>query len=889
MPAALLNAEARELRLEALRTYARERGGECLSQAYIDSKTKLSFRCRHGHVWGAQYGRILTNKSWCPVCANLSRRLTTEDMHALAEGLGLRFNDESYLGGKHKHNWTCAHGHVFAAWPNNVKSGHRCPNCWTQRRRTLFGRTLETASMNGWTIHAIPSKDALTANSTVESTCAHGHRGDFAVTRVLSGFCRFCSRNEQRLDWAKGHLEQASAFAASNGGRVETLFSVLIGTSAPQPSLSWRCHKGHSFSSGLSKLVANSRWCPKCAHGEDISIDDLKAHALAKRGRCLSNEYAGVKAKYEWECGVGHTWSATWEHVGYGTKTWCPHCRLNVSEQVCRLVFQSLFGAPFNKVRPSWLVGPAGKRLELDGYSETLAMAFEHHGEQHFRLCNFYHGGSEEEFHRQQERDRAKRERCQERGVTLVEVPQLDVSQGHPGVIKQIVDACVAHGVTIPVVDFTLDLSPAFANMHFEAINGRIESKGGKVLNYSGVSNRTKYQCRCGTVAYTNTRNVLLNLKNPGVCKPCVMKGVSDRNEPVARARNNEYVEARFGGCCLRRVDARGWQFRCAEGHEFVALMSNVRQGKWCPSCRQQAHELKVRAMGEAAGFECLTSEPSMNGLSRWRCRDGHEFERSARSILPTSRCPVCLTAATSGKERPSPRSLETVAAEREAQEHRLRDYVTSKGGHVVAGSYETDRSVFQVDCGKGHQWSPMAVTLLKSNASWCPRCAGRHKTKDDLAKIAVTRDPNGVCHSPEYLGAKIKHEWGCRNGHRWLATVNNVMTGYWCPECSGKKKGDMAKMRDLAERLGGTCLSTEYLGAFRHLRWACGTCAHEWEALPTNIQRGKWCPPCSRAKGAEKRKRTLGKRSMELPSSATTKPSSRMLEETPPALPASE
>lgn len=863
-----LSDEARKSRLAELKSYAREHGGECLSDAYLDSKTKLHFRCREGHEWGVQYGKMLSNRSWCPACARKSRSLTTEDMHALAASLGLRFNDEAYLGDKHKHSWTCAQGHVFAAWPSNVKSGHRCPSCWSQRRRTLFGRMLETATKNGWTIHSAPPKEELTPGSTIEATCAHGHRGPFAVTRVLSGFCRYCSRKAQRLGWAKEHLEQASAFAAANGGSVETSLAALIETATPQPSLSWRCHKGHVWSSALSKLVGNSRWCPKCTHGEDTTIHDLKTHALSRRGRCLSDEYVGVKAKYEWECGVGHTWSATWEHVGFGTKTWCPHCGPNVSEQVCRLVFEAFFEAPFTKVRPSWLVGPGGNRLELDGYCEALGIAFEHHGEQHYRLCNFYHGGSEEKFRLQQERDELKRTRCRERGVKLVEIPQLDLSRDHSGIVKQVIDACVAHEVTLPRVDFNLDIAPAFADLHFESIKARIEGNGGKVLSYTGVSKRTRYECRCGSVAYTSTRNVLLNVKNPGVCKPCVMQGVSDRNEPVARARNDGHVKATYGGRCIRRVDAKRWVFQCSEGHEFEAAMGNVYQGKWCPACRQQAHERKVHARGLAAGFECLTAEPSMNGMSRWRCRDGHEFERSARSILPTSRCPVCLTTLHEPTRTLSPRALETVVAEREAQEQRLKDYVASKGGHVVAGSYVTDRSVFEVDCGKGHRWSPMAVTLLKSNASWCPRCAGRHKTTDDLAKIATTRDPKGVCHSNEYLGANVKHEWGCGNGHRWLATVSNVMTGYWCPECAGKKKGDMAKMRDLAERLGGSCLSTEYLGAFRHLRWACGTCGHEWEAMPTNVQRGKWCPPCSRAKGAEKRKQTLNKRG---PAVATT------------------
>ena len=48
-----------------------------------------------------------------------------------------------------------------------------------------------------------------------------------------------------------------------------------------------------------------------------------------------------------------------------------------------------MFGAKFPKLRPDWLVGPNGKRLELDGYCKEFCLAFEHHGEQHYKELKF--------------------------------------------------------------------------------------------------------------------------------------------------------------------------------------------------------------------------------------------------------------------------------------------------------------------------------------------------------------------------------------------------------------------------------------------------------------------------------------------------------------------
>ncbi len=91
-----------------------------------------------------------------------------------------------------------------------------------------------------------------------------------------------------------------------------------------------------------------------------------------------------------------------------------------------------------------------------------------------------------------------------------------------------------------------------------------------------------------------------------------------------------------------------------------------------------------------------------------------------------------------------------------------------------------------------------------------------------------------------------LKWECGnpsCR--HQWWATPNNVINHQkWCPRCAGKKY-TIEDMHVLAaEKLnGGECLSEKYQGAKTHLRWKCGTCGKEWLATPDNVHRGKGCP----------------------------------------------
>lgn len=55
------------LTIASLRAYATRRGGECLSETYVNKKTLMQWRCAAGHVWGAPYTR-LRNGGWCPEC-----------------------------------------------------------------------------------------------------------------------------------------------------------------------------------------------------------------------------------------------------------------------------------------------------------------------------------------------------------------------------------------------------------------------------------------------------------------------------------------------------------------------------------------------------------------------------------------------------------------------------------------------------------------------------------------------------------------------------------------------------------------------------------------------------------------------------------------------------
>ena len=60
--------------IEEFKRIAKERGGECLSNEYINNSTHLRFKCKEGHIWNALPSNVKNKCSWCPKCYNIRRK-----------------------------------------------------------------------------------------------------------------------------------------------------------------------------------------------------------------------------------------------------------------------------------------------------------------------------------------------------------------------------------------------------------------------------------------------------------------------------------------------------------------------------------------------------------------------------------------------------------------------------------------------------------------------------------------------------------------------------------------------------------------------------------------------------------------------------------------------
>jgi len=271
------------------------------------------------------------------------------------------------------------------------------------------------------------SEEYINTDSPLLWQCAAGHQWRARPAKIKKGqWCRVCA------GYAKRTIEEMQAYARSRGGKC--LSKEYKGLGSP---LEWECAVGHRWPARPGNVLHLNTWCPYCA-GRIVTREELADLAAARGGKLLSSVYLGAQRLHLWRCCDGHDFEATPNRVKNGG--WCPQCQIYYGEEIARLFMEAVFAAPFPRSFPAFLREVTSRSwLQLDGYNEQLAIAFEHHGLQHYQRVPQFHRTAEE-FSAQQERDAQKAEMCKSHGVRLFiipAIPDLTSLADLPGVIAQ--------------------------------------------------------------------------------------------------------------------------------------------------------------------------------------------------------------------------------------------------------------------------------------------------------------------------------------------------------------------------------------------------------------------------------------------------------------------
>ncbi|MHA1855899.1 MAG: zinc-ribbon domain-containing protein [Promethearchaeota archaeon] len=177
-------------KIEDFQKIAKERGGKCLSEKYINTNTKLEFECAKGHRWFATPHNI-KHGTWSPICYQNENAPKIEDFQKIAEERGGICLSKKYINSRTKLEWECEKGHKWKATPKNIKNGRWCPKCAKDNQKSIIKEIQQIAIKRGGKCLSV---NYINARMKLGWECIKGHRWFATPDNVKRGtWCPKCA------------------------------------------------------------------------------------------------------------------------------------------------------------------------------------------------------------------------------------------------------------------------------------------------------------------------------------------------------------------------------------------------------------------------------------------------------------------------------------------------------------------------------------------------------------------------------------------------------------------------------------------------------------------------------------------------------------------------
>lgn len=116
-----------------LQNYAKSIGGECLSNVYIDSSQKYTWKCEHNHIWKATWASIYNINTWCRKCHfhYKQTKYKIEDLKQYAELKNGKCLSNKYIYANDNYEWKCNKcGNIWkTTWRSIINNNTWCKTC----------------------------------------------------------------------------------------------------------------------------------------------------------------------------------------------------------------------------------------------------------------------------------------------------------------------------------------------------------------------------------------------------------------------------------------------------------------------------------------------------------------------------------------------------------------------------------------------------------------------------------------------------------------------------------------------------------------------------------------------------------------------------------------
>jgi hypothetical protein len=499
-----------------------------------------------------------------------------------------------------------------------------------------------------------------------------------------------------------------------------------------------------------------------------LSIEEIRKMALSRGGRCLSEEYVNAKTKLEWECSIGHRFYLPYNAVKSENR-WCRRC--------------------------------LAKRRSKDGFARALKEMDSIAKSRGGRCLSKEYLGIQEKIEWQ----------CQE---------------GHKWKAQP---ASIKHANTwCPECRGTKRLS-------IKGMESIAKSRGGRCLSKEYINAHVKLHWEC--LEGHRWKSTPSSIKYSETWCPECSKGLSER---LCRAHFEQTFGMPFPSSRPKWLkNDRGNQMELDGYCEYLKI-GFEHQGEQHYSSNnpftKSERELEQRVSDDSLKLELCKQEgvalvliPELFTRLRFKDLQRYIYDACQELAIATPKGmlerKIDLTSAWSIGTRKRYKELQEIA--------------NSYGGKCLSSNYLGALHDLEWECKKGHRWKA-TPSAIKNSAAWCREC------RFSLSAMQSFAESRGwKCLSSEYVNAKTNLEWECGKGHQWKATPNNITNhGRGCPICAGRNK-TILDIQAIAKSHGGKCLSKEYINAKTKLEWECKE-GHVWkDYLAQVMDRSTFCLAC--------------------------------------------
>lgn len=305
------------LTIEEMRKIAESHEGKCLSNVYTNSKTRLKWQCNKGHIWEATPLTVKNQKSWCPVCAGI-KPLTITEMQNIAKSRGGKCLSKQYFNNSTKLKWQCANGHVWEAKPDHVKRNRWCPMCNLGTGERITQKIFE--SIFGKKFPKVKPNWLLNKKGNkmeIDGYCDELKLGfEYQGEQHYKEFPIFQKKYNLTERISDDNLKRK--LCKKHGVTlIEIPFNIEF--EDLYNFIILECEKNNIFipSKEAVKIENLEIFHP-------IDLREMQEIAKSRGGICLSKQYTNNSTKLKWQCARGHIWEARPDKIKLGT--WCRTC-----------------------------------------------------------------------------------------------------------------------------------------------------------------------------------------------------------------------------------------------------------------------------------------------------------------------------------------------------------------------------------------------------------------------------------------------------------------------------------------------------------------------------------------------------------------------------------